>query len=190
MQNATGREGEATEFDSYSTPPAAKAYFLRIQEPRAHQIGTRNLGELRMLATALDHMAQGRTSEAADVLAQRVIAMEISVQDGNWSRACFLELTQCFLELTQEDRTLAGPELQMLANKEAENREKLARPAGQGPPRGGGWPYYQNNWKGQTGDGKGKKGQGKGKGAGKGKKGDGAAAPAPAAGAAGVGGAG
>ena len=182
MQNATGREGEAAEFDSYSHPAAAKAFFLRVQEPKAAQIGPRNLCELRMLATALDHLAQGRSAEAADVLAQRVVALEMSVQDGNWNRAIFLELTQ-------EDRTLAGPELQMLANKEAEGRTRLARPPNPSFPSDGGWQQYPSNWKGYKGDGKSKKkGDPKGKGKGKGKNwgkdwtaapagGDGSAAP-------------
>ena len=127
-----------------------------------------------MLAAALDHLAQGRTAQAADVLAQRIVAMEVSVQDGNWNRASFLELTQ-------EDRTLAGPELQMLANKEAEGRQRWSRPPPPAPVNNGGWPGYQPPWKGYKGDGKGKKkGDNKGKGGGKGKKDwkGGAAAPA------------
>ena len=173
MQNATGREGEATEFDSFSTPAAAKAYYLRVLEPRGMQSGSRTLSEMRMLAAALDYMAQGQGGLAADVLAQRMIALEMTVQDGNWNRAVFVELTQ-------EDRTLAGPELQMLANKEVEGRMRLTRPLNPGYPNEGGWPQYPGNWKGYKGDGKGKKKGGeKGKGKGKGRKdGPGAAAPA------------
>ena len=167
MQNATGREGEATEFDSYSTPAAAKAYFLRVLEPKAAQAGVRKQREMRMLTTALDHLAQGRSAEAADVLAQRLIAVEVSVQDGGWNRANFLELTQ-------EDDTLAGPELQMLANKEVEGRLRLARPPYPAPSyerRGDSWQRYQEAWKGYKGEGKGKdKNKDKGKGKGKGKK--------------------
>jgi hypothetical protein len=33
MQDATGREGEAAEYNSLSTPAAAKAYFLRVLKP-------------------------------------------------------------------------------------------------------------------------------------------------------------
>ena len=165
MQNATGREGEATEFDSYSTPAAAKAYFLRVLEPKAAVAGVRNQREMRMLTTALDHLAQGRSAEAADVLAQRLVAVEVSVQDGGWNRAHFLELTQ-------EDGTLAGPEMQMLANKEVEGRMRLNRPQPAAPYYEGGWQRHQEPWKGNKGEGKGgKKGDNKGKKGKGGKKG-------------------
>ena len=117
-----------------------------------------------MLTIALDHLAQGRAAEAADVLAQRLIAVEVSVQDGTWTRANFLELTQ-------EDDTLAGPELQMLANKEVEGRIRLGRPQYPAPNYEGGWQRYPDTWKGgYKGEGKGKdKGKDKGKAKGKGK---------------------
>ncbi|CAK0855217.1 unnamed protein product, partial [Prorocentrum cordatum] len=49
------------------------------------EIGVPTCRELRALAEALDHLAQGRT--AADLLAQRFKALQVTLHDGNWSGA-------------------------------------------------------------------------------------------------------
>ena len=52
----------------------------------------RLLREMRTLATALDEIAAGRYQFAADVLAQRIKALELFQSDGTWNRAQYLEL--------------------------------------------------------------------------------------------------
>ena len=60
---------------------------------------------------AIDHMLEGRVSEAGDVLAQRFKAVEMADAEGGWSVAKHLELV---------------PEAQVTAISQKE-REQLAR---------------------------------------------------------------
>ena len=46
-----------------------------------------------MLASIIDLVASGRYGEAADALTQRMIAVRMAIENNNWSKAAFVELT-------------------------------------------------------------------------------------------------
>ena len=63
--------------------PCALAYFLTILTPSLKdRWSPRTQRELRVLTEVLDHLAEDAGSKAADVIAQRIKALEQSVQDG------------------------------------------------------------------------------------------------------------
>ena len=92
MQNVIGREGEELEPSRRAAPPCAKAYFLRLLEPKCAKGGVRNLREIETLCHILDHLAMGRFCEAMDVVFQRLTALEKATTDQGWNEAKFLEL--------------------------------------------------------------------------------------------------
>ena len=76
-------------------PVAAEQYLLRVMRPRFPAMGIRNDRELSTVARALDHLAAGEVSRAADVLAQRFKALSKSVADGGtWANAQYIELLE------------------------------------------------------------------------------------------------
>ena len=126
--------------------PCALAYFLTILTPSLKdRWSPRTHRELRVLTEILDHLAENAGSKAADIIAQRIKALEQSVQDGNtWKKAKFLELIESD-EVTLADRG----EVNMM-QKEVELEEKF-RGKGQ-------WRQWEPPAKGEKGkkDGKGK----------------------------------
>ena len=84
-------EGEAA-WDVTDTPASAKSYYLRVLKMGVAQGSMRNLREMTTLCTILDHLALGRTRQAADTVAQRLKAVEMACADGHWERAQHLEL--------------------------------------------------------------------------------------------------
>ena len=81
----------------------------------------RLLREMRTLATALDEIAAGRYQFAADVLAQRIKALELFQSDGTWNRAQYLEL------LDAEGPSLLGRDEAVMASKEWAGELKMRR---------------------------------------------------------------
>ena len=69
---------------------------------------------MNSVATALDHLALGRTKHAADLLMQRLKAAELASFSNSWEKALFLEL----LEL--EDATLVDKDEQFMVAKGTE----------------------------------------------------------------------
>ena len=70
--------------------PAAVQYVHRVL---AHTMGWRVQREMMTLAKALDLLAEGSSGAAADVIAQRMKALDLwSREGGSWERAEFLEL--------------------------------------------------------------------------------------------------
>eukprot|EP00438_Fugacium_kawagutii_P004362 Skav212023 [mRNA] locus=scaffold984:219319:221061:+ [translate_table: standard] len=135
--------------------PCAVNYLLTIQAPMLREKwNLRSQREMRVLAEVLDQLASGRGATAADIVAQRLKAVEQSVQDSNsWRKAKYLELVADEMSLTDRG------EEQMMA-KEVELEEKFRH-------RGNN-PYWKADeyqpTKGKDGKGTGKrKGQGKGK---------------------------
>ena len=123
-----------------SVKPCALAYFLTILTPSLKDCwSSRTQRELRVLTEILDHLAEDAGSKAADIIAQRIKALEQSVQDGNaWKKAKYLELIDSD-EVTLSDRG----ELNMM-QKEVELEEKF-REKGQ-------WrPWEPPNSKGEKG---------------------------------------
>lgn len=138
-----------------SVKPCALAYFLTILTPSLKdRWSPRTQRELRVLTEILDHLAEDAGNKAADIIAQRIKALEQSVQDGNaWKKAKYLELIDSD-EVTLSDRG----ELNMM-QKEVELEEKFR---GKGQWR----PWEPPNPKGEKGK---KDGKGKGKYGGKNK---------------------
>lgn len=98
-----------------------------------------------MWSEVLDQLAVGQGSQAADIVAQRLKALEQSVQDANlWKKAKFLELVSEETGMTDK-----GEEHMML--KELEMEEKFRTK----PHQGNRWDDAPNP-KGKAGKGSGK----------------------------------
>ena len=153
----------ATRFEGASIPagtkksqvvPCALNYYLAILVPSLKEKwNQRTQREMRVLAEVLDMQASGRGSTAADLVAQRLKALEQSVLDGNtWKKAKFLELVA-------EESGLADKGEEQMMVKEAELEDRFRGRVTWTAPR---WEESPNP-KGKDGKGSGKKGKGKGK---------------------------
>ena len=92
MENQVGRDGER-ENQGNELPASAKAYDLRILKTRSgFQQNARSQREMSTLCVVLDHLAQGRVNQAADIVAARLKAVDQTMVDGNWETSRFLEL--------------------------------------------------------------------------------------------------
>lgn len=145
-------------------PPVAMAYYLRVLRTTYPAMGVRSARELATLATVLDHLAEGDCGAAADVVAQRLKAVEKSIVDGSWEGARQLELIEA------DDATLLGQREERLIRHEVLQHRRMqeVRPGkGKGDGyRPGGYDYWQGREKGKGNPFKGKKGKksdGKGK---------------------------
>ena len=160
MQDATGRDGEAQDWDKDDCPPAAKAYYLAVlkDELSSQNGGLRSQREAHTMCVILDHLAQGRPRAAADTAAMRLFALELAARKS-WEEAQHLEI------VPPEGSHLVTKDLQHMAAKEAAFDRKLQ---GKGltsvkggwqnyDGKGKGAPWGQHNRKGK--DGKGKKGK-------------------------------
>eukprot|EP00438_Fugacium_kawagutii_P016090 Skav230956 [mRNA] locus=scaffold3010:254098:259942:- [translate_table: standard] len=112
------------------TPPAAVQYYHTVLLPQnKDKMNLRLQRELQTLTQALDYTAVGAVEHCADLLCQRLKALELNLHDQSWSRAQFLEL------IPLEGANLADTEEQRMAAKEqvaeARSRQWL-------PYRGGG----------------------------------------------------
>eukprot|EP00438_Fugacium_kawagutii_P015911 Skav211119 [mRNA] locus=scaffold2659:123518:130322:- [translate_table: standard] len=134
------------------TPSTGTSYFLTVIVPQYRdKLSMRTSRELRSTAKALDLIAQGKQDRAADVLAQRYKALEMSLADQGWQRAQHLELIPAEgAVLTEHD------ELVMVTKEQKDDLKLRAMATGA-------------TWKGQ---GKYEPEKGKTKGKGKGKKGN------------------
>lgn len=75
------------------TPVVAVNHMQTVLIPGLGQkAGIRSTRELKTLGTILDHLAAGKASMAADVVTQRIKALERATMEGHWSAAQFLEL--------------------------------------------------------------------------------------------------
>ena len=84
--------------------------------------------ELKVKTTLLDLLAESKGTEAADVLAQRVKALEKSARDNKqwrWAKHLDLELVE------GDDTALVDQGEEDMMAKEAEREEKVKRGAGQ-----------------------------------------------------------
>ena len=157
------RMERATRFEGVSIPtgtkgskvvPWALSYYLAILVPSLKERwNQRTQREMRIWSEVLDMLAMGRGSTAADLIAQRLKALEQSVVDGNtWKKAKFLELVA-------EESGMADKGEEQMMVKEAELEDRFR----------GRTPWSSQRWdespapKGKEGKGSGKKGKGKGK---------------------------
>lgn len=75
------------------TPPVAVHYLVTVMTPTlGSRLNLRSMRELRTLCTVLDLLAQECPAQAADLVAQRVKALEKATLDGHWASAQHLEL--------------------------------------------------------------------------------------------------
>ena len=138
MEDRVGRDGEAKAWDRMSTPASAKSYYLRVLKPAAEkQNSMRNQREMHTMAVVLDHLALGRRSQAADVCAQRLKALELASETGSWQRAQYLELVEA------EGPGLIDKEEEFMVTKEVELNQRIR---GKGADRAYD-PTYEPSWR-------------------------------------------
>ena len=117
-------EGEAN--SESKVPACAKAYLLRVLFPQHQHAAyqTRNLVEANVIAHCLDHLAQGRYNQAADILARRFTSIEANMTGIPWEKARFLEIVD------MDDNSLIGrTERALVAHESAvEAKLKSSRP--------------------------------------------------------------
>lgn len=131
------------------TPATATSYFLTVLIPlHRDRLNLQVQRELRTIARALDLVAMGTPERAADVLAQRMKALEMMIADQSWARAAHIEL------LPPEGATLVEPDESWVATKEHLQENKMKAWKGKGVGK-------ESEGKGKARDdkGKGKKGQ-------------------------------
>ncbi|NRB33052.1 MAG: hypothetical protein HRU27_20935 [Rhizobiaceae bacterium] len=85
QQELMGTVGNSGSFRSY-------IYQFLIAPLGATKIGVRSLRELKTIALALDYISDRRIKSLSDVLAQRFLALELSIQTNSWQHARWLEL--------------------------------------------------------------------------------------------------
>jgi len=135
MQAATARDtvGPASSKSS-RTPPVAMHHILTVLLPNlGAKVVLRSVRELKMLGSIMDQLAAGSPSKDADIVCQRIKAVERASHEGHWGSAQFLEL------LPPENSMLLGRDEEMFVTKEYLLDQKLKsydRPPGRG--EGGG----------------------------------------------------
>ena len=138
MSSLASRDGGA-EFtkNGQQTPSAATPYYLMITVPQLGSnpnFSVRTRREMKVFSKILDLLAAGHPAQAADVVAQRLKALERFTLDGHWRRAQHLEL------LSPEHGALLDKDEDLMLAREAELDMRLQREPGQAPrarePRG------------------------------------------------------
>ena len=145
MQDRTGREGEQGKLPKGVTPPAATAYYLRVLSLGTAQSSLRTLREMKPLCAVLDQIAHGKVLEAADVVAQRLKALELAAEEGGWASAQYLEL------IPQDKGTLVSGDERHMPKRERESALRFTStpqptPWGGGGSSKGGWPGPGASW--------------------------------------------
>ena len=102
------------------TPATGVQYLLQILMPQmGSKANIRTQREMRTLMVILDLLAKNSPGRAADVVAQRVKALERATSDGAWASAQFLEL------IPSESSSLLDRDEQVYLSKEALLEQKL-----------------------------------------------------------------
>ena len=152
MREGAARDLVGANNEDTLTPPLASHYLITVLIPAlGNKASLRTQRELRTLAKGLDHLARGELGQAADLLCQRIKALDRATQEGSWQSAQFLEL------LPPDGVTLLERDEEMFLRNEFILDQKANR-------------YGDRNWSNQNrspkGDGKNDRQQ-KGKGDGK-----------------------
>eukprot|EP00435_Cladocopium_sp_Y103_P017142 s2265_g4.t1 len=126
MQSATGFGGGAEtkpKEKEAELRAVAHMYFLAVMTPALRdKWSPRTQRELKICTSLLDLMVLGKGPEVADILTQRIKALEKSAQDNNqWRKAKHLELIE------GEDIALADQGEENTMAREAEREERLRR---------------------------------------------------------------
>ena len=76
-----------------ATLPIASHYLITVLIPALGQRASpRTQWELRTLGNGLDLLARGQTGQCADLISQRIKALDRATQEGHWQSAQYLEL--------------------------------------------------------------------------------------------------
>ena len=153
MQEATARGALEPSTETRSlTPVVAQNHLLTVLLPSlGEKAGVRTKRELKTLAKVLDSLAKGDPAGAADVVAQRVKALERASHESHWGTAQYLEL------LPPENTTLLDRSEESFVTAQYLMEQKIRsydQPDRRRPPKGG----KEKDGKGK--DGKSKKGKG------------------------------
>lgn len=150
--SARGLEGASRS----KTPAVAMHHLLTVLQPSLQgKLGMRTLREMKTLAQCLDLLAQGEVGRSADLVSQRVKALERATVEGHWNSAQFLEL------LPPENSTLLERDEELYLAREALTEQKIrgydkgTRPKTWEAPKGGG--KGKDTQKGAKGKGKDKR---------------------------------
>ena len=121
MEQATARGVEGPNHaEGNRTPAVAMNHVLTILLPSLGQkAALRSTRELKTLGSILDLLARGAPSKAADVVAQRIKAVERASHESHWGSAQFLEL------LPPENSMLLDKDEEMFVAKEYLLEQKL-----------------------------------------------------------------
>lgn len=121
MQTATARDAVGpSSTRSGRTPPVAMHHILTVLLPNlGAKAGLRSARELKTLGSIMDQLAAGSPSKAADIVCQRIKAVERASHEGHWGAAQFLEL------LPPENTMLLGRDEEMFVTKEYLLDQKL-----------------------------------------------------------------
>ena len=129
------------------TPVVAMNHVLTILLPSlGAKVGLRSTRELKTLGRILDLLAGGFPSKAADVVAQRIKAVERATHEAHWGAAQFLEL------LPPENSMLLEKDEEMFVTKEWLLEQKLRSYDRRGPGRDGDGKGKAKGAKGKTKD--------------------------------------
>ena len=111
------------------TPAVAQAYTNSVLVPTLSQTQTvsqRYKREMATLAVAIDQLARGEVSSAADTLAQRLKALETAIRDsGSLEAARWVELVPGEVTLVETFEAEAQRREQTRSARTATYREKL-----------------------------------------------------------------
>ena len=92
------------------------------------KIGVRAHRELITLGTCIDHLLESQTLQCLDVLMQRLKAVELSIQDGNWNLARHFELIPpSAAQLSQEEERAMAHKAEMRRLKLSEATAKMSK---------------------------------------------------------------
>jgi hypothetical protein len=138
-----------------STPAAALGYYQMVLKPSyaSQQHHGRSLRELKTLCLALDLLTRGDRRAAADLLCQRVKAVERSLHDGSWTGAQYLELiapdNAGLLDRDEELMLVKELELENKARAWASHAQRGTIPSSSQGSSVGFPPQQTQTWQGQ-----------------------------------------
>ena len=153
MKEGAARELVGANNEEGSTPPLASHFILTVLLPQlGAKASLRTQRELRTLGKSLDLLARGETGQCADLLGQRIKALERASTEGHWQCAQFLEL------LPPDNTSLLERDEEVYLTREFLLEQKVRRydktkfpPIPPGGKKGG-----EKGEKGEKGKGKGK----------------------------------
>eukprot|EP00438_Fugacium_kawagutii_P019190 Skav219379 [mRNA] locus=scaffold76:719150:720793:- [translate_table: standard] len=136
-EGALGSVG-ANWLEETRTPPTAVNYFQTVMVPTlGAKLNVRTGRELRTLSVILDHLAREEPARAADIVGQRLKALERSALDGHWMSAQFLELISpdhgSLLERSEEVYVAK----QLLLENKLRGSDRYQAKGGKGDQKGG-----------------------------------------------------